>query len=156
MTDQNKNVETLQTDVDQVAADLIETKKLTNETLKKSKVEAAAIKAEVAANKVKTAKEDATKKLEALSGKTDATSKLEIIKLETEIKKYETMLTALDLSKTDLAKLKIGVKIPETEKKDEKEKPSDKENKNRFKRQRDGFSDKTEENHMRKNTARVA
>lgn len=156
MTDQNKNVETLQTDVDQVAADLIETKKLTNETLKKSKVEAAAIKAEVAANKVKTAKEDATKKLEALSGKTDATSKLEIIKLETEIKKYETMLTALDLSKTDLAKLKIGVTIPETEKKDEKEKPSDKENKNRFKRQRDGFSDKTEENHMRKNTARVA
>jgi len=49
MTDQTKNVEALQTDVDQVAADLAEAKKQTDETLKKSKAEAAAIKAEATA-----------------------------------------------------------------------------------------------------------
>ncbi len=158
MTDKSKSVETLQTDVDKIAADLVEAKKLTDETLKKSKAEAAAIKAEVIANEVKTAKEEANKKLEALAGKTDATSKAEITKLETEIKKYEAMLAALDISKTELKTLKAGVVVPvaddTTEKKDAtKDKPA--EDKNWFKKQRDGLSDSTEENHALKNTARI-
>lgn len=165
MTDQNKSVETLQTDVDKIAADLVEAKKLTDETLKKTKAEAAAIKAEVIANEVKTAKETANKKLEALAGKTDATSKAEIVKLEAEIKKYETMLTTLDSSKTELATLKAGVDPTLISKaiQDNLDKtaPADNtkvavtEKKNRFKKQIDGFSDKAEENHWRKNAGRV-
>ena len=155
MTDQNKSIETLQMDVDQVTTDLAEAKKLTDEALKKTKVEAAAVKAEVTENKVKTAKEEANKKLEALKGKIDATSKIEITRLEAEIEKYEAMLVTLDSSKTALATLKAGVItlpiITTTETKNEE--PEEK--KNRFKRQIDGLSDSTEENHGRKNTARI-
>lgn|GEM_PF-4994388 len=156
MTDQNKSVETLQMDVDQVTADLAEAKKLTDEALKKAKAEEATVKAETTENQVKTAKEEANKKLEALKGKIDATSKIEITKLEAEIEKYEAMLVTLDSSKTELTILKSGVTTlpiittPETKNEEPEEK------KNRFKRQRDGFSDSTEEHHILKNTARIA
>ena len=50
MTDQNKSVETLQMDVDQVTADLTEAKKLTDEALKKAKAEEATVKAETTEN----------------------------------------------------------------------------------------------------------
>jgi ElaB/YqjD/DUF883 family membrane-anchored ribosome-binding protein len=59
MTDQTKNIETLQTDVNEIARDLADLKNETSETLKKNKAEAAA-------EKIKTAKEEITKKLEAL------------------------------------------------------------------------------------------
>ena len=116
MTPTNKNVETLQTEVNQVAADLVEAKKQTNETVKKTKAEAAALKAETTLDKVKTAKEDANKKLKALEGKTDAISKAEVIKLQSEIDTYEEMLKTLDSSKIELATLKAGVTTTEVEK----------------------------------------
>lgn len=116
MVAQNKNVETLQTEVNQVAADLVEAKKQTDEMLKKTKAEAAALKTETTLDEVKTAKEDANKKLKALEGKTDAISKAEVIKLQSEIDTYEEMLKALDSSKTELATLKAGVTTPEVAK----------------------------------------
>ena len=162
MTDQNKSVETLQTEVNNISAALTEAKKLEDETLQKSKAETALLKTETLLTQVKTAKEEANSKLDALAGKTDATSKAEILKLEKEIKNYETMLTALDSSKTELTTLKAGVVVPvaddTTEKKDEKkDATTDKtsEDKNRLHKQRDGLSDSTEENHVLKNAARI-
>ena len=116
MTPINKNVETLQTEVNQVAADLVEAKKQTDETLKRTKAEAAALKVETTLDKVNTAKEEANKKLKALEGKTDAISKAEMLKLQTEIGTYEEMLKALDSSKAELATLKAGITAPEVAK----------------------------------------
>lgn len=161
MTDQNKNIEILQTDVTQITTDLEDAKKLTDETLQKSKAEEAFLEAEVLSTQVTTAKDEANKKLEALKGKTDATSKAEIVKLEAEIKKYETMLETLTSSKRELTKLKSDVQTMAQEDLD-KTAPADNtkvagtEKKNRFKRQIDGFSDKAEENHGLKNAGRIA
>ncbi len=157
MTDQTKSVETLQTDVDQVAVALAEAKKLEDETLKKTKAETALLKVESTKTAIETAKDEASKKLKTLEGKTDATSKAEITKLESEIKEYEEMLTALDASKTELTKLKTWITAePEEkesekkeEKKDEKEEkqeenPEEKSDRNRIQRQRDGVTSKEE------------
>ena len=89
------NIETLQTQVDQVAKDLADLKKLTDETLKQTKAEAAA-------DKVKTAKEEINKKIEALKGLTDATSKADLAKLE-------AMLVTLESSETELTTLKAEI-----------------------------------------------
>ncbi len=105
-------VETLQINVDQITADLAEAKKLTDETLKKTKAEAALLKAETAKTSIEKAKEEANKKLEALKNKTDATSKAEARELEAEIKEYEDMLVTLDSTKTELMTLKTGVTTP--------------------------------------------
>lgn len=155
MTPTTNNVETLQTQVDQVAKDLADLKKLTDESLKHTKAEAAA-------DKLKTTKEAINKKIEALKGLTDATSKADVLKLE-------AMLKTLESSDTELETLKAGIVADKNtttpvEKNTEvsttattettEENPEEK--KNRFKRQRDGFSDSTEENHTRKNVGRVA
>lgn len=161
MTNTN-NLETLQSDVNQVAAELVEVKKLEDEALKKSKAEAAALKAETLLSQVVVAKEEASKKLETLKGKTDATSMAEISRLETEIASLEVMLQTLNSSKADLAVLKewvasyivneeVKAEIAEEEK--EPEIPDEK--KGWLKRQVDGLSDSTEENHALKNTGRI-
>lgn len=162
MTDQTKNVEILQKEVDVVAAELAEAKKLEDEALQKIQAEAAALKAEMTLNKVKTAKEEANIKLKSLEGKTDAISKAEIVKLEAEIKKYEAMLITLNSTKDELITLKAGVVAPIVDENDDKNKDEEKdeekpeeEKKNRFRRQIDGFSDKTEENHGLKNAGRI-
>lgn len=163
MTDQTKNVETLQKDVDLVAAELAEAKKLEDEALQKIQAEAATLKAEAILNEVKTAKEEANIKLKSLEGKTDAISKAEIVKLEAEIKKYEAMLITLNSTKDELITLKAGVVAPIVDENDDKNKDEEKdeekpeeEKKNRFRRQIDGLSDKTEENHALKNAGRIA
>jgi len=161
MTNQTKSLETLQTDVDQVAVALAEAKKLEDETLKKTKADTALLKVESTKTAIETAKDEASKKLKTLEGKSDATSKAEITKLESEIKEYEEMLTALNASKAELTKLKTGItaeyeeKTSETneEKKDEKEEQSEvkteekseeKSDRNRIQRQRDGVISKEE------------
>jgi len=119
---------------------------------------------------VKTAKEEATKKLEALKGKTDETSKTEMTNLEAEIKKYEAMLITLDSSKTELTTLKgtIDQTVLEKAAQENLDKTAsadktkvdvagtDKEKKWWLKRQIDWFSDKTEDNHVWKNVGRIA
>jgi len=161
MTNQTKSLETLQTDVDQVAVALAEAKKLEDETLKKTKADTALLKVESTKTAIETAKDEASKKLKTLEGKSDATSKAEITKLESEIKEYEEMLTALNASKAELITLKTGItaeyeeKTSETneEKKDEKEEQSEvkteekseeKSDRNRIQRQRDGVISKEE------------
>lgn len=154
MTPTTNNVETLQTQVDQVAKDLADLKKLTDESLKQTKAEAAA-------DKLKTAKEAINKKIEALKGLTDATSKADVLKLE-------AMLKTLESSDTELETLKAGIvadkniTTPAEEKTEvptttttETTEENPEEKKNRLKRQRDGLSDSTEENHALKNTARL-
>ena len=98
MTDQTKNIETLQTDVNEIARDLADLKNETSETLKKNKAEAAA-------DKLKTTKEEITKKLEVLKGLTDANSQADIAKLE-------AMLITLESSDSELDALKIAVVTP--------------------------------------------
>lgn len=97
------NIETLQTQVDQVAKDLADLKKLTDETLKQTKTEAAA-------EKVKTAKEEINKKIEALKGLTDATSKADLAKLEAMLVTLEDSDKALDILK---AEINPSAEIPE-------------------------------------------
>lgn len=92
------NIETLQSQVDQVKTDLDILKTETNEALKKSKAEAAA-------DKVKNAKEEITKKLEALKGLSDENSKADVVKLE-------AMLKTLETSDSELETLKIVVIKP--------------------------------------------
>lgn len=94
----NNTIETLQTQVDQVKIDLDILKEETSESLKKSKAEAAA-------DKLKSTKEEISKKIEALKGLTDANSKADIIKLE-------SMLKTLESSDNQLETLKIAVIEP--------------------------------------------
>ncbi len=166
MVDQTKSVETLQTEVNQIATDLAEVKKLTDEMLRQSKAEEAVLRAETVAKQVENAKAEATKKLDALKDKTDATSQAERQRLEQEIHKYESMLSALDVSKKDLATLKAQVTVnqplqipavgttvsaPETQ----PQAPEKKDN--RFKKQRDGVTSKEErKNNTWANVLRVA
>lgn len=153
MTDQTKNIETLQTSVNEITAALVEAKKLEDDALQKSKAETELLKTETLLTQVKTAKEEASTKLKTLEGKTDATSVAEISKLEEAIKKYEAMLIALDSSKTELTTLKAGVVAPitddATEKKDETDntKPEEKkddQDKSWLKKQRDGVTSREE------------
>lgn len=109
-------------------------------------------------DKIKNTKEEINLQIDALK-------KLGKEKNAADIKKLEEMITSLDAqSQLKAEVLTDKIKTPEAkEKKTDKEKEVKKEvkkedevKKNRFKKQRDGFSDKTEENHARKNTARIA
>ncbi len=100
-------IETLQKDVDLIATDLADLKKLTDEKLKETKAEAAA-------DKVKTVKETINKKIEALKGLTDATSKADIIKLETMLTTLEASNKELETLKTAIMTPKIDIDIPDT------------------------------------------
>lgn len=148
------SIETLQQQVNQVKTDLEALKIETNEAFKKTKAEAAA-------DKVKNAKEEITKKLEALRGLTDANSQADIAKLE-------AMLKTLETSNSELESLKIAVvapisvtpledktTLPEDDKNKKEEKPEEK--KGWFKRQRDGVTSKEEwKEHPLNNIGRIA
>ncbi len=151
MTNQTTNIETFQTEVNEIAKDLADLKNETSETLKKNKAEAAA-------DKLKTTKEEITKKIEALKWLTDANSQADIAKLE-------TMLLTLESFGSEFEKLKIAITteqseniiaenedIPVEDKTDKKE-----EKKGWFKRQREGVTSKEEwKEHTLNNVGRVA
>ncbi len=115
MTPTGKNVEALQTQVDQVKAALDVLKNETNEALKKAKIEEAAVK-------VKATKEAITKEIVALKWRTDTTS----IENKAKFEKMFATLETLETSNTDLAALKTEV------------------NRNWIQRQRDGVTSKEE------------
>ncbi|MCX6823655.1 MAG: hypothetical protein NT085_00815 [candidate division SR1 bacterium] len=108
-------IDELQTQVDQVSTDLASLKTETNETIKKTKIEEAAVK-------VKTTKELITKEIDALKGLTDTIS----IENKAKLEKMFTTLETLETSNTDLATLKADV------------------NKNWITKQRDGVISKEE------------
>lgn len=89
------NIEILKAQVDQVKTDLDLLKTETNEASRKSK-------AELAADKVKNAKEEITKRLEALKWFTDAKSLADIGRLETMLKTLENSSNALDQLKNSV------------------------------------------------------
>lgn len=97
MTNQDTSIETLQTQVRQVTIDIDAVKSETSDTLKK-------LKAEAAVNKIKSTKEEITKKLEVLNKLTDANAKADVAKLE-------AMLVTLE-SFSELNALKISVVSP--------------------------------------------
>jgi hypothetical protein len=81
-------------------------------------------------------------------------------------RKLEAMLLTLETSNTELETLKVDVNqnnVPSStpedntdEEVEDNEDEEEKEKKNWFKKQIDGFTDSTEENHGLKNTARIA
>lgn len=97
MINQDTSIETLQTQVRQVTIDIDAVKSETSDTLKK-------LKAEAAVNKIKSTKEEITKKLEVLNKLTDANAKADVAKLE-------AMLVTLE-SFSELNALKISVVSP--------------------------------------------
>lgn len=105
------NVEILQTQVDQVAKDLLDLKKLTDETLKETKAEAAA-------DKLKSTKEAINKKLEVLKGLTDEESKADVVKLEAMLVTLETSDKELDTLQTEIVTPKIEIPTTGVETKD--------------------------------------
>lgn len=164
MAPQNK-IEQLQTTVKEVTTEVTEVKSLEDEILKKTRAEAAVLKAETLLKQITTTKEAVSQKLESLKGKTDAQSLEEISQLQKEIAQLEEMLQTLESSETDLTELKNGITVTDAktgvdnvqennDKKPEQKKSSDE--KWWFKKQIDGFSDTTEENHTWKNVGRVA
>ncbi|MEI6672136.1 MAG: hypothetical protein WCL02_01955 [bacterium] len=83
MVDQNKSIETLKTQVDQVGTDIESLKTETSEELKKAK-------AEIIEKNALTAKQEIAQKLETLKGLTDEKSKTDTAKLEEMLKTLET------------------------------------------------------------------
>ena len=142
MVPTQKTIETLSTQVAEVKTDLDAVTKETSQELKKTKEQ-------LASEKAKTTKLEITQKLDALKGLSDDKSKADVVKLEAMIK----TLDSLAVLKTSVQAPPVGADASKAPEKKE-EKPEEK--KNRLKRQRDGFSDSTEENHGRKNAARIA
>ena len=143
-----KSIETLSTQVDEVKTDLDAVTKETSQELKKTKEQ-------VASEKAKSTKLEITQKLDTLKGLTDDKSKADAVRLEAMLKTLDSLAvlkTSVQVDNTAVAKT-----VPEAASKtaeNKEEKPEEK--KNRLKRQRDGFSDGTEENHGWKNAARIA
>ncbi len=151
------SIEQLQAQVDQVSLDLTDLKKESSDDIIKTKT------ADLQ-KKVNTTKDNINQRIDELKSLGETSHSAEIAKLE-------NMLTVLKTSNTDLDNLKKDVvttsaqtdsdtdndtDTSKDETKDETKDKEDTKDKNRFKRQIDGFSDKTEEHHWWKNTARIA
>lgn len=142
------NIEKLQQKVETIKTDLDNLKSEVSVEVKKQKEKETF-------DKIKNAKEEINLKIDELK-------KLGEEKNSNEIQKLQEMLISLDAQ----SKLKIEVITEQSKSPKEKwsevefgkawEKTPDEIKKNWFKRQRDGFSDSTEENHVLKNTARIA
>lgn len=95
MTLADQNVETLQTEVDQVKRDLDALKKETDETTKKNK-------AETLEKGVSSTKEKINKKIDELKQLWEETYKADIVKLEAMLITLETSTSSLDTLRTDV------------------------------------------------------
>lgn len=146
-----KSIETLSTQVDEVKTDLDAVTKETSQELKKTKEQ-------MASEKAKATKLEITQKLDTLKGLTDDKSKADAVRLEAMLKTLDSLAvlkTSVQVDNTAVANVVPPV-VEDASKTAENKEEKPEEKKNRLKRQRDWFSDSTEENHGWKNAARIA